>query len=63
MFSGIILSYQTLTIFHPDEIEATAAAYGKKPEIFKGMAHDMMLEDDWQTVADRILEWLGEKGI
>jgi len=27
------------------------------------MAHDMMLEDGWQTVADRMIEWLNEKGI
>ena len=50
-------------IFLPEEIQATAAAYDKKPEIFKGMAHDMMLEDGWQTVADRILTWLVEKGV
>jgi len=25
------------------------AAHGEKPEIFKGMAHDMMLEDGWQA--------------
>ncbi len=50
-------------IFLPDEIEATAAAYGTKPEIFGGMAHDMMLEDGWQAVANRILQWLDEKGM
>jgi len=27
------------------------------------MAHDMMLEDGWQTVADRILGWLNEQGL
>jgi pimeloyl-ACP methyl ester carboxylesterase len=59
----LIIGAENDTIFHPDEIEMTAAAYGKKHEIFKGMAHDMMLEDGWQTVADRILGWLGEKGI
>jgi len=59
----LIIGAENDTIFHPDEIQATAAAYNKKPEVFKGMAHDMMLEDGWQTVADRILEWLGEKDI
>jgi len=59
----LIIGAENDNIFHPDEIQATAAAYDKKPEIFKGMAHDMMLEDGWQTVADRILKWLGEKGI
>ena len=59
----LILGAEKDTIFYPDEIEATAMAYNKKAEIFKGMAHDMMLETKWPIVADRILEWLGEKGI
>ena len=59
----LITGAENDTIFYPDEIQATAVAYDKKPEIFEGMAHDMMLEDGWQTVADRILEWLGEKDI
>jgi len=59
----LIMGAANDTVFHPDEIEATAAAYNRKAEIFKGMAHDMMLEDEWQSVADRILEWLSEKGI
>ncbi len=31
--------------------------------IFPDMGHDMMLEDGWQAVADRILSWLHEKGL
>jgi alpha-beta hydrolase superfamily lysophospholipase len=31
--------------------------------MFPGMAHDMMLEPDWQAVADRILSWLDDKGL
>jgi len=27
------------------------------------MAHDMMLEAGWQSVADRILRWLGDRGL
>lgn len=45
------------------ENEKTAQAYGTKAEIFTGMGHDMMLEEDWQRVADRILEWLRERGL
>jgi pimeloyl-ACP methyl ester carboxylesterase len=59
----LILGADEDAIFHPDEIEATAAAYGKEPEIFRGMAHDMMLEIGWQAVADRIIRWLDEKGM
>ncbi|MDM8553662.1 alpha/beta fold hydrolase [Desulfococcaceae bacterium HSG7] len=58
-----IIGAENDTIFHPYEIQETAAAYNTMPVIFKGMAHDMMLEERWQTVADRILEWIGKKGI
>jgi pimeloyl-ACP methyl ester carboxylesterase len=44
----------------PDEVRATARAYGTEAELFSNMAHDMMLEADWQAVADRILNWLDE---
>ena len=42
----------------PGEVAATASGLGVKAEIFPGMAHDMMLEADWQMVADRIRTWL-----
>jgi pimeloyl-ACP methyl ester carboxylesterase len=47
----------------PGQVHATARAYGVQAEIFPNMAHDMMLEKDWEAVAKRILEWLNEKGI
>ncbi|HLZ81791.1 MAG TPA: alpha/beta fold hydrolase [Ktedonobacteraceae bacterium] len=50
-------------IFNRKEVEATARAYQTKAEIFADMAHDMMLEDGWNAVADRILAWLGEQGL
>jgi alpha-beta hydrolase superfamily lysophospholipase len=40
-----------------------ARAYNTTVEIFPDMAHDMMLEPDWQKVADRILGWLTERGL
>jgi alpha-beta hydrolase superfamily lysophospholipase len=46
------------TIFCTDEVEKTARAYGTEAKIFPDMAHDMMLEPGWQSVADCILEWL-----
>ncbi|GBD94276.1 haloalkane dehalogenase [bacterium BMS3Abin05] len=54
----LILGAANDAIFHTNEIEATARAYNTQAEIFPGMAHDMMLEAGWQSVADRILEWL-----
>jgi pimeloyl-ACP methyl ester carboxylesterase len=46
------------TIFNRKEVEATAKAYQTKAEHFANIAHDMMLEDGWNMVADRILAWL-----
>jgi len=59
----LIMGADDDSIFYPDEVEATARAYKTKPIMFAGMAHDMMLEKGWETVADRILNWLEEKGL
>ncbi len=37
--------------------------YQTQAEIFPAMAHDMMLETEWQTVADHILAWLNERAL
>lgn len=50
-------------LISPGEVEATARAYQTQPEVLPGMAHDLMLEDGWQVVADRILIWLNETGL
>ncbi len=50
-------------LISPSEVEVTARAYRTEAEILPGMAHDMMLEEGWQTVADRILIWLKEMGL
>jgi alpha-beta hydrolase superfamily lysophospholipase len=58
----LILGAENDTIFYPEEVEATAKAYQTQPVMFSDMAHDMMLERDWQAVADSILDWLDQKG-
>ena len=40
------------------EVEKAARVFATEAEIFPGMGHVMMLEADWQNVADRIIEWL-----
>jgi pimeloyl-ACP methyl ester carboxylesterase len=50
-------------IFQPYEVEATAKTYRTEAVIFPGMAHDLMLEMNWQMVADRIITWLSERGL
>jgi non-heme chloroperoxidase len=37
----------------------TARSYGVEAEIFSGMGHGLMLERDWERVANSILSWLG----
>lgn len=57
----LVLGAEKDAVFGVDEVEATARAYNTKAEIFKGMAHDMMLEPGWQSVAERIVGWLREQ--
>lgn len=40
------------------EIEATARAYHTRADIIPDVAHNSMLELQWERVADRILAWL-----
>ncbi len=44
-------------------VRDTARAYGTEAVILPGLAHDVMLEPGWQAGADRILEWLAERGL
>jgi len=46
------------TVFAPWEIRKTARQYDAPCEIFPNMAHDMMLENGWESVADSIIDWL-----
>jgi pimeloyl-ACP methyl ester carboxylesterase len=46
------------SIFTPGEAKSTARAYGAELEIYLGMPHDLMLEEGWERVADRIISWL-----
>ena len=40
------------------QVTATARAFGTKEVIFPHMAHGMMIEPDWHTVADTIADWV-----
>ena len=46
-----------------DEVRATARAYRTSAEMFAAMGHNMMVEPAWRAVADRIIEWLGSRGL
>ncbi|MCF8199291.1 MAG: lysophospholipase [Sulfuritalea sp.] len=57
----LVLGAEKDTVFHPEEVRATARAYNTEAEIFEDMAHDMMLEPAWQLVAERIIDWLKQR--
>lgn len=59
----LVLGAANDNIFSAAEVEATARAHAAELEIFPAMAHDMMLEPAWQAVADRIIAWLGARGL
>ena len=50
-------------LFDPQEFEALGKTYNAAVTILPDTAHDVMLEARWQQAADRIMAWLGEKGI
>ena len=59
----LVLGAKEDTVISNHDVEKTAQAYNTKAELFPSMAHDMMLEKGWKDVANRILDWLKEKGI
>lgn len=59
----LVIGAQEDQVITPGMVRSTARAYGVQPEIFTNIAHDVMLESGWEQVAQRIAEWLAEKGI
>jgi pimeloyl-ACP methyl ester carboxylesterase len=59
----LVLSAENDRVFSRGEQQKTARAYHTQAVFFQNMAHDMMLEKDWQNVADKIIDWLTGKGI
>jgi pimeloyl-ACP methyl ester carboxylesterase len=53
----LVLGAECDGIISVGEVEKTARAYGTQAEIFPGIGHDMMLDDGWQAVADRVDVW------
>ncbi len=56
----LVLGAECDTIFSVKEVKATARAYHTEATIFPSMAHDMMLGDGWQDVADHMLRWFDQ---
>jgi alpha-beta hydrolase superfamily lysophospholipase len=43
-------------------VELTAAAYGVSPVWLNGIGHDLMLDADWATALDVLLDWITASG-
>lgn len=54
----LVLGGSADTIFTTTEVAQTASTYNTTAHIFPDTAHDLMLETNWQVVADYILNWL-----
>jgi pimeloyl-ACP methyl ester carboxylesterase len=54
----LVLGAEQDGFFTPAEVERTARAYETEAQIFPGMGHDLMLDEGWQAVADRVDHWL-----
>jgi pimeloyl-ACP methyl ester carboxylesterase len=56
----LVLGVARDNMIAPSEIAATGRAYNTYSEIIADVAHNSMLEQGWQSVAERILTWLNE---
>ena len=54
----LVLGAAEDTMVGPRDVHATARAYNTQAVIFSDLAHDMMLDCDWQRVAAYMVAWL-----
>jgi len=54
----LVLGAELDTIMPASLVEMTARSFGVKATLYPGMGHGLMLERDWQKVAQDIIDWL-----
>lgn len=59
----LVLAAEGDQVFTISEQRRTAEAYGAEFAPFPDMAHDMMLEAGWESVAERLRDWLARQGL
>lgn len=59
----LVLGAENDRVFTVKEEERTARAYHTEAVLFPNIAHDMMLEQNWQKIADHILGWLQSQNL
>ena len=53
----LVLGGENDVIFPPKVVNANAAAHGVSASIYPGMPHNLMQDEQWQQVADDMLQW------
>ncbi len=56
----LVLGAEKDALIPPFLVQSTARTYGVPDRIFRGLGHGVMLERDWQHVAETIRDWLAE---
>jgi pimeloyl-ACP methyl ester carboxylesterase len=59
----LVLGAENDRVFSAAEQRKTARAYKTEATLYPDMAHDMMLERGWESVADQILSWLNARNL
>ena len=59
----LVLGAENDRVFTVPEQHKTARAYKTEAILYPNMAHDMMLETGWESVANRILSWLNSRSL
>ena len=59
----LVLAAESDILVPASQAELVASYYGTEAEVFSNMGHLMMLEADWQKVADRIIGWMRAGGL
>ena len=58
-----VLGAKADRISTPSDVKATASLYGVESIVVNGLAHMLMLERDWMSVAQPLLAWLEKEVI
>jgi pimeloyl-ACP methyl ester carboxylesterase len=56
----LVLGGERDKLVSPRAVVRTARTYGTRAHLFRGMGHQLMLEQDWKAVLDVTLGWLEE---
>lgn len=59
----MVLGGEKDQIYSPHDVAATAREFHTEPVLIPDMAHELMIEPGWQTVALRIESWLNQRGL